>query len=182
MLFPELFKKPPGFTPVHPRAVANLIWAAPTNIPGIQAINAAVRDPWSRQDLADLLRDQQTSTIVAERGNAVAGFLCYHLHPMVLELRHFAVHPDHRRQGVGAQMFDALDRKLSMHRLPRMMTGISELDEPTFAWFIGRGMSGCGVERDGIRPGIDKYIFEYWAPDPMAAGAGNRPSGPNDVP
>lgn len=175
MLFPDLFKKPATFTPLHPRAVANLVWATPTHITGIQSINAKVKDPWRREELAAMLRDQQTSTIVAERGNAVAGFLCYHLHPMVLELVHFAVSLEHQHIGVGCQMFDTLDRKLSIHRLPRMVGEIAEDDEATWQWFRGRGMRGCGVERDGVRPGIHNYIFEYWASDPMAAGAGNLP-------
>lgn len=182
VFFPDLHKKPPGFTAPHPRAVSTITWAIEANIPAIQAINATVRDPWPRADLACLVNDPRASTMVALRGEIVVGFCGYHLRPLVLELVHFGVHLDCRRQGIGSQMFDTLDRKLSMNHLPRMTAAISELDTETFAWFIGRGMRGCGMVRNGIRPGTDAYLFEYWAPDPMVTGVGNCPGGHDDVP
>jgi GNAT superfamily N-acetyltransferase len=176
MFFPDLHRKPPGYTAPHPKAVAHLTWYTTPDLSAVRVINASVRDPWSPADLSCLLNDNHASTMVAKRGNVVVGFASYHLREKVIELVHFAVHKDHRHIGVGAQLFDTLDRKLSMHHLPRMTAAISELDGPTFAWFLGRGMRGCGVERDGIRPGIDAYLFEYWAADPMVTGVGNCPN------
>jgi [ribosomal protein S18]-alanine N-acetyltransferase len=175
MLFPDLFHKPSHFTPLHPRQVAHLAWATPENLPGMQAINAALKDPMSRADVAGLVHNPRTSAMVAERGGRIVGFAGYRLHDLRLELLHFATHPEYRNLGVGCQMFAALDAKLSLHNLPRMTIAVSELDGPTWGWFINRGMRGCGLRRDGIRPGVDAYIFEYWARDSMAIGAGNCP-------
>lgn len=175
MMFPDLFHKPAHFTPPHPRAVANLTWAIPTHLPAIREINASVKDPWPRAELAELVHDPRTSAMVAERGGRIVGFMGYKLHDLALELVYFAVHPECRNIGVGLQLFDTLDRKLATNALPRMTAAISELDGPTFMWFIGRGMWGCGLVRDGIRLGVDAYQFEFWAPDPMAIGAGNCP-------
>jgi GNAT superfamily N-acetyltransferase len=122
------------------------------------------------------------NTMVAQRGCVVCGFLSYRIHPTGIDLRHFAVTPDHRNIGVGSQMFRALVDKLAAHDRPRLTTAISELDPETFGWFVRRGMRGVGVERDGMRPGVDKYLFEYRGSDPMGIGNQNCPSGRNDVP
>lgn len=175
MLFPDLWKKPAAFTPLHPPTVTVLSWATERDLAAIQAINAGLHDPWPRTELARLVVGHEHSTMAARRGDFAIGFASYRLRPKVLELVHFAVAPAYRKIGVGAQLFDVLDRKLGIHGLPRMTAAVSEDDPATYNWFRGRGMRGCGVECDGVRPGVDQFLFEYWAADLMAAGAQNCP-------
>jgi ribosomal protein S18 acetylase RimI-like enzyme len=173
MLFRDAYPKLP--TPPRPRAVASLSWFIPAHLAAVRTINAACRDPWPAGELADLLDDPHATTMVAQRGVIVVAFFSYRIQPTGIELVHFAVLPAHRNVGVGSQMFRALDGKLAAHVQPRLTAAISELDEPTWGWFVRRGMRGVGLERDGMRPGVDKYLFEYRAADPTGVGEQNRP-------
>jgi GNAT superfamily N-acetyltransferase len=167
MLFRDAYPKIPS--PVRPRTVASLTWFTTQNLSAVRTINAAVQDPWSADKLARMLEDPVVNTMVAQRGCIVAAFMSYIIEPTGIDLRHFAVTPDHRNIGVGSQMFRALVDKLQAHDRPRLTTAISELDPETFGWFVRRGM------RDGIRPGVDQYRFEYLGSDPSGIGRQNRP-------
>jgi GNAT superfamily N-acetyltransferase len=180
MLFRDAYPKIPS--PVRPRTVASLTWFTSQNLSAVRTINASVRDPWSADKLARMLDDPQVNTMVAQRGCLVCGFLSYRIHPTTIDLRHFAVAPDFRNIGVGSQLFRTLIDKLQAHDRPRLTTAISELDPETFGWFVKRGMRGVGVERDGMRPGVDRYRFEYLVADPMGIGRQNCPKGANGVP
>jgi ribosomal protein S18 acetylase RimI-like enzyme len=180
MFYRDSYPKLP--TPPRPRNVASLTWYTTPNLAAVRTINAACRDPWSVGKLADLLDDPHATTMVAQRGVIVVAFFSYRIQPTGIALLHFAVAPKHRNVGVGSQLFRALDAKLKAHARPRLTAAISELDEPTWGWFVRRGMRGVGLERDGIGPGVDRYRFEYLAPDPMEIGKVNCPGGRNDVP
>jgi ribosomal protein S18 acetylase RimI-like enzyme len=173
MLFRDAYPKLP--TPPRARNIASLSWFIPSHLAAVRTINAACRDPWSAEKLDALLNDPNVNTMVAQRGCVVVGFMNYRIGPTGIDLRHFAVHPEHRNLGVGSQLFRALDGKLRAHARTRLTAAISELDEPTWGWFVRRGMRGIGVERDGMRPGIDRYRFEYFGSDPMGVGAMNCP-------
>jgi GNAT superfamily N-acetyltransferase len=173
VLFRDAYPKIPA--PPRARTVASLTWFTTANLSAVRTINAAVRDPWSPDKLARMLDDPQVNTMVAQRGCIVCGFMSYAIEPTCIDLRHFAVAPDHRNIGIGSQMFRALVDKLQAHDRPRLTTAISELDPETFNWFVRRGMRGRGVDRDGIRPGVDRYRFEYLAADPSGIGRQNRP-------
>jgi ribosomal protein S18 acetylase RimI-like enzyme len=175
MLFRDAYPKPVNPAPPRPRNVASLSWYTTPNLAAVRTINAAVRDPWPAGELADLLDDPHATTMVAQRGVIVVAFFSYRIGPTGIDLVHFAVLPQHRNVGVGSQLFRALDAKLKAHARPRLTAAISELDEPTWGWFVRRGMRGVGLERDGIRPGVDRYRFEYLAADPTGIGAQNRP-------
>jgi [ribosomal protein S18]-alanine N-acetyltransferase len=175
MLFRDSYPKLPSPTPPRPRNVASLSWYTTPNLSAVRTINASVRDPWPAVKLADLLDDPHATTMVAQRGVIVVAFISYRIEPTGIDLLHFAVAPQHRNVGVGSQLFRALDAKLAAHSRPRLTAAISELDEPTWRWFVRRGMRGVGVERDGVRPGVDRWRFEYRAPDPTGVGRQNRP-------
>jgi hypothetical protein len=181
MLFRDAYPKPVSPTPPRPRNVASLTWFIPANLAAVRTINAAVLDPWPAGKLDGLLDDPHVTTMVAQRGCVVVAFFSYRIQPKGIDLVHFAVLPQHRNL-VGSQLFRALDAKLRAHTRPRLTTAISELDEPTWQWFYRRGMRAYGVERDGVRPGVDAYRFEYLGSDPTGIGKANCPGSRNDVP
>lgn len=176
MLFRDAYKPP---VPPRPRTVASLNWYTTPHLAAVRTINAACRNPWSAGKLARELDDPNTNTMVAQRGCVVVAFMSYTIGPTDIDLRHFAVLPAHRCIGVGSQLFRTLDAKLAAHDRPRLTAAIDEFDEATWRWFVRRGMRGRGVERDGIRPGVDRFTFEFFGSDPMTVGAMNCP---NSVP
>jgi ribosomal protein S18 acetylase RimI-like enzyme len=182
MLFRDAYPKPVSPTPPRPRNIASLSWFTTPNLSAVRTINAACRDPWPALRLDGLLDDPHATTMVAQRGCVVVAFFSYRIEPTGIALVHFAVLPQHRNLGIGSQLFRALEAKLKAHARPRLTAAISELDEPTWSWFVRRGMRGVGLERDGIRPGVDAYKFEYLVADPTGIGKANCPGGRNDVP
>jgi ribosomal protein S18 acetylase RimI-like enzyme len=175
MFYRDAYPKPVSPAPPRPRNVASISWYTTPNLSAVRTINAAVRDPWPAGKLADLLDDPHATTMVAQRGVIVVAFFSYRIEPTGIALLHFAVLPQHRNVGVGSQLFRALDAKLAAHVRPRLTAAINEFDEVTWSWFVRRGMRGIGLERDGMRPGVDRYRFEYRAADPMGIGEQNRP-------
>jgi ribosomal-protein-alanine N-acetyltransferase len=92
-------------------------WAVRVDVPEMAAVEAAsFARPWSEADFLAALRERQVIGMVAEADGRVAGFHLYELHHEHLFVLNFAVRPDCRRRGVGAQMADGLVRKLSAHR------------------------------------------------------------------
>jgi ribosomal protein S18 acetylase RimI-like enzyme len=170
MLFRDAYPKPVSPTPPRPRNVASLTWFIPANLAAVRTINAAVRDPWPALRLADLLDDPHATTMVAQRGCVVVAFFSYRIEPTGIALLHFAVHPEHRNLGVGSQIFRALEAKLAAHARPRLTAAISEDDPETYNWFVRRGMRAYAVSRDGIKPGVDAFMFEFFASNPTAVG------------
>jgi [ribosomal protein S18]-alanine N-acetyltransferase len=182
MFYRDAYPKPVSPAPPRPRNVASLSWFIPANRAAVRTINAAVRDPWSDEKLDGLIDDRSAAKMVAQRGCVVAAFMSYRVGPTGIDLLYFAVAPQHRNLGVGSQLFRALDAKLAAYDRSRLTAAISELDVSTWRWFVRRGMRGVGVERDGVRPGVDRWRFEFLASDPTAVGQQNCPSGQNDIP
>ena len=54
----------------------------------------------------------------------VVGFVIYELHKTKLHILNFAVHPEHRRIGVGSQLAERLISLLSIHRRKRIVVAI----------------------------------------------------------
>jgi ribosomal protein S18 acetylase RimI-like enzyme len=175
MFFRDSYPKLPSPVPPRPRAVASLTWLTTPNLAAVRVINAACRDPWPAERINGLVDHPWVTTMVALRSGVVVAFISYRIEPKGIDLLHFAVAPEHRCIGCGSQMFRALAAKLAAHQRPRLTVAINELDEATWSWFVRRGMRGVGVERDGMRPGVDRYRFEYRAADPTGIGRQNRP-------
>src|SRR5215213_10091464 len=75
---------------------------------------------WTEEDFLRCLRQRNCIGMVAEQGERVVGFMIYELHKQKLHILNFAVHPQCRRHGVGAQMVTKLIGKLSSHRRTRI--------------------------------------------------------------
>ena len=64
--------------------------------------------------------------MVAEEDEQVVGFMIYELHKNRLHILNFAVHPEHRRTGVGKAMLTKLLGKLSHERRNRIMLEVGK--------------------------------------------------------
>ena len=67
--------------------------------------------PWSEEDFIRCLRQRNCIGMVAEHEERVLGFMIYELHKTRLHVLNFAVHPSHRRLGVGTAMAQKLDQQ-----------------------------------------------------------------------
>src|SRR3989449_9234990 len=86
----------------------------------LQTEQASFDYAWTEEDFLRCLRQRNCIGMVAECGEKGVGFMIYELHKTKLHILNFAVHPGHRRSGVGAQMVAKLVSKLSSHRRTRI--------------------------------------------------------------
>lgn len=81
---------------------------------------------WTEDDFLRCLRQRNCIGMVAETDERVIGFMIYELHRSRLHILNFAVHPEYRRSGIGAQMLAKLVNKLSTHRRQKISLAVRE--------------------------------------------------------
>jgi ribosomal-protein-alanine N-acetyltransferase len=136
--------------PVHIR------WTIGRDLPETLAIEEAARqwDAWSDDEFCRRLRERNCVGMVAERcpgDGAILGFMLYRLYAGHICLDNLAVHPDHRRRGVGTEMVRKLLGKLSAGRRTFLRVDVPEEDVGAQLFFRALGLPAVGVEGDCVR-------------------------------
>jgi len=117
---------------------------------------------WTEEDFLRCLRQRNCIGMVAEQGERVVGFMIYELHKAKLHILNFAVHPQQRRGGVGAQMVAKLVSKLSSHRRTRITLEVRETNLPAQVFFRSQGFKAVRVLRTFYEDsGEDAYLLQY---------------------
>ncbi len=102
-------------------------WMLRRDMPEIMEIENGSWDvPESEDDIIKALREKNCIGMVAEEGDKVVGYVVYTLHKIRMEIMHFAVHPDRRREGIGTVIVERLQGKLSPHRRTGLFVNVSE--------------------------------------------------------
>jgi ribosomal-protein-alanine N-acetyltransferase len=117
---------------------------------------------WTEEDFLRCLRQRNCIGMVAEQGEKVVGFMIYELHKAKLHILNFAVHPSHRRCGVGAQMVAKLISKLSSHRRTRITLEVRETNLSAQLFFRQQGFRAVRVLRAYYEDsGEDAFLMQY---------------------
>lgn len=107
-------------------------WMIRRDMPEIVAIESlSFSQPWDEDEFLSQLRNAKMIGKVVELDEKIVGFVIYQLRKTSLEIVNIAVHPDHRRTGIGRQMLADLFGKLlrTKHRnrvfihVPETMVG-----------------------------------------------------------
>jgi ribosomal-protein-alanine N-acetyltransferase len=153
-------------------------WMIRRDMPEVLRIEQASHDyPWCEEDFLRCLRQRNCIGMVAEQGEKVVGFMIYELHKTKLHILNFAVHSEHRRNGIGAQMAEKLVSKLSSHRRTKIMVEVRETSLDVQLFYRSAGFRATGVARDFYSDsGEDAYVMEYRlaVPDEEAVVPSNR--------
>ena len=121
---------------------------------------------WTEEDFLRCLRQRNCIGMVAEQGEKVVGFMIYELHKAKLHILNFAVHPQFRRGGIGAQMVAKLISKLSSHRRTRITLAVRETNLGAQLFFRAQGFKAVRVLRSFYEDsGEDAFLMEYRLPD-----------------
>jgi len=147
----------PDFQRVHMR------WMIRRDMPEILQIEQrAFEFPWCEYDFVRCLRQRNCIGMVAERDERVLGFMVYELHRNRLMILNFAVHPNHRRQGVGSQMVEKLSNKLVHQKRTRILLQVRETNLAAQLFFRNCGFRATSVLRDYYEDTTeDAYLMEY---------------------
>jgi ribosomal-protein-alanine N-acetyltransferase len=88
--------------------------------------------------------------------------MIYELHKAKLHILNFAVHPQCRRAGVGAQMVAKLISKLSSHRRTRITLEVRETNLGAQLFFRNQGFRAVRVLRAFYEDsGEDAFLMQY---------------------
>lgn len=133
------------------------------DMPEVNAIERySFEFPWCEDDFIRCLRQRNVIGMVAERDDRVLGQMIYELHRNRLHLLTLAVHPDFRRQGIGRQMMEKLQGKLSEQRRSRILLEVRETNLDAQVFFRSRGFRAISVMRDFYDDTPeDAYLMEF---------------------
>lgn len=143
-------------------------WLIRMDMPAVLAIEYASFDFfWDEEDFLTCLRERNCIGMVVEsRQHEILGFMIYELHKARLRLLNFAVHPDHRREGVGTEMVSRLKDKLSQQRRRVIFGNIRETNLDAQHFFQAQGFRAIEVLRGEYEDtDEDAYVFEYRIPE-----------------
>jgi ribosomal-protein-alanine N-acetyltransferase len=120
---------------------------------------------WTEDDFLRCLRQRNCIGMVAESGVSINGFMIYELHKTRLHVLNFAVHPAHRRTGIGRMMIEKLIYKLTSHRRQKITLAVRERNLDAQLFFHVHGFRATKLLRDYYEDsGEDAYQMELRAP------------------
>jgi ribosomal-protein-alanine N-acetyltransferase len=120
---------------------------------------------WTEDDFLRCLRQRNCIGMVAEHNERIVGFMIYELHKSRLHVLNFAVAPEFRRHGVGAQMIGKLVGKLSGHRRTKITLAVRERNLAAQLFFRSRDFKAVRVLRNYYEDsGEDAFQMEYRVP------------------
>jgi len=149
------------------QARVHIRWMIRRDMPDVlRAEHDSFEFPWTEEDFLRCLRQRNCIGMVAEQGERVIGFMIYELFKQKLHILNFAVHPDHRRLGVGGQMVCKLIGKLSGHRRTRITLEIRETNLVAQLFFRAQSFRAVRVLRNFYEDtGEDAFLLQYHLPE-----------------
>ena len=118
--------------------------------------------PWTEDDFLHCLRQRNCIGMVAECGDQVIGHVIYELHRNRLHILNLAIHPNHRRQHVGAQIMTKLIGKLSSHRRAKITLELRESNLAAQLFLKAMGFVATKVVKSYYEDTAeDAYFMEY---------------------
>lgn len=117
---------------------------------------------WNEEGFLAKLRQRNCIGMVAEHQDRVVGYMLYELHKGKLVLLNLAVDPSLHRQGVGSQLVQKLQSKLSSHHRTRLHLEVRETNLAAQLFFKAMGFRAVRVLRGHCEDGgEDAYLMEY---------------------
>lgn len=126
-----------------------------------------IDDSWSKEDLSRFHAKRRSVGIVLQTvadPSKIVGFMLYDLHADRVELIRFAIHPQHRRHGLGKLLMARLKKAISRHGRPRVACDVSELNVEAQLFLRAVGWRCVRVDQRNGLSGEDTYRFTYAAP------------------
>ncbi|WP_238476619.1 ribosomal protein S18-alanine N-acetyltransferase [Bythopirellula goksoeyrii] len=138
-------------------------WMIRRDMPEVLSIEReSFEFPWFEEDFIRCLRQRNCIGMVAEQGERVVGFMIYELHKTRLHILNFAVADSMRMRGVGRQMAEKLEGKLSSQRRTRITLEVRETNLAAQLFFKQVGFRATNVLRSYYEDSPeDAYVMQY---------------------
>lgn len=144
-------------------------WMIRRDLPEVVDIDQrCFADNWSAEDFIDFLRGRREIGLVAEKDNKViVGYVIYSLTKNGLDLKRFAVDPEHQRRWYGRMLFERLLEKITDQRRNHLRIHIRESNLQGQMYFKSLGFRCVKTHPDHFwERGCedDGYEFVYTLP------------------
>lgn len=138
-------------------------WMIRRDMPEVLSIEReSFEFPWFEEDFIRCLRQRNCIGMVAEQGERVVGFMIYELHKTRLHILNFAVANNMRMRGIGRQMAEKLEGKLSSQRRTRITLEVRETNLAAQLFFKQVGFRATNVLRSYYEDSPeDAYVMQY---------------------
>jgi len=115
--------------------------------------------PWDEKDLRDEFIASNRIGQTAELYERTVGWVLYELSKTRIEIVRLAVHPDFRRQGVGASLVARLQSKLSPCRRRALAVDVRETNLDALLFFKAQGFRAYKVARGFYADTSEDAVF-----------------------
>lgn len=102
------------------------------------------RDPWSEKSVASELNNPLSLWLVALEDGGVVGYVGSQTVMDETDMMNVAVHPDHRRKGIGQQLIDELVRRLEKQGSVSLTLEVRASNEPAKQMYEKLGFAIAG--------------------------------------
>lgn len=144
-----------------------LRWLIFRDMPTVVDIeNESFSNPWTKKKFVRCMSNCNVIGMVAEVNNEVVGYMIYEIMPKEITLLSFAVHPKHRRSGVGRTLIERLIYKLDKGRRNRILAAVRERNLEAQLFLRNMGFLCTQVLTDYYENVTeDAYMMEYFISD-----------------
>lgn len=127
-----------------------------------ETIAQGVKQWYSEPVIKMELQSPRSTLLVAEGSGGLVGFVHGHWAGETGVIMRLYVHPDHRNQGIGSDLFEAMTETLSDHDVADLRAMSLEANETAIGFYKGLGMVEVGTETTAIAGDqYEEIIFEF---------------------
>ena len=103
--------------------------------------------PWSEKELVSSASYPYAVYLIALCDEQIAGYAGAYIAAEVAEINNIAVFPDHRRQGVGSALIDALEDECRSRGVKKLSLDVRASNEAALALYNKKGFCRVGSRR-----------------------------------
>ena len=139
----------------------NIIKMSPDHVSQVAYLEiVCFHDPWSEKSIASELDNVLSLWLVALEGEEVIGYVGSQTVLGWSDMMNVAVHPDHRRKGVGEKLVTALEEALKAQESTCLTLEVRASNEPAKALYEKLGFIEVGRRKNYYRnPKEDALIM-----------------------
>ena len=139
----------------------NIIKMSPDHVSQVAYLETVCfHDPWSEKSIASELDNVLSLWLVALEGEEVIGYVGSQTVLGWSDMMNVAVHPDHRRKGVGEKLVTALEEALKAQESTCLTLEVRASNEPAKALYEKLGFIEVGRRKNYYRnPKEDALIM-----------------------
>lgn len=146
--------------------MSHIRWMIARDLPEVAQIEEkSFLYPWTHEDFLRFLRERDCIGMVVEQGETIVGFMVYELHKTKLSILNMAVHPCHRRNGIGVEMVAKLISKLAFNKRTKITLEVRETNLLAQKFFRSQGFLAKKVLKRHYKDSDeDAYLMKLSVP------------------